>query len=147
MRILLVLSAILILFQPAAARAQTGPSVVAKVSAEPRLGVTWGITPRVAVRALGALITDFDDGYYTLDFAVPVEVNRAGDLVTTVAPTATAAIGGSVYWRVGALVGVEHHLSERFGVFGEFGLDVGVDDGGNYVGTRNNTGVGVRVSL
>ncbi len=116
--------------------------IVAKGSAfVPQAGVALHFNEFVSLRALFFFSTDFEDFDGTANVALLFRTSP-GRLSTYVGPSATAFEGALL---LGGIFGAEYRLSQRFGVFGEIGLDFVVDGGDGLA--MYNTGVGVAFGL
>ena len=140
----LLLAALLL---PVAASSQTRPiSLVIKAGSGGQAGLDVRLTEKLSVRGLAALATDFEDTSVVTSFAALYRVGGPGRLATRVG-LSTTIVDFEDAALFGVLFGAEYALSDRFGVFGEVGLDADFGDGIGVVRTTNSTGVGVRYGL
>ncbi len=130
---------VLVVLSTSAASAQIGVAVKASGGGG-QLGVDLPLGDRVGLRAVTSLGIDSDVGG-VLTAAVPIRFPNGGPTVPYVAPSVTV-LGFDEIPYVGALVGVEHTLTNRVVLFGEAGLDAAIDESYTTLTTGPNTGVG-----
>lgn len=139
MRLLSLLA--LITLAPAAS-AQIGAVVKAGGSGG-QVGLDIPVGDRASVRAAASLSIDFDtdDVGGVLNVAVPIRFPNGTRTAPYIGPSLTV-FGYEDFAFVGALFGVEHVATERITLFGELGVDIGLDESYVSLTTGVNTGVG-----
>lgn len=138
MRLVLAAAAALLALPPPA-DAQVRPlGFGVKAGPLPQFGFDIHVSPRVGLRLLGSVNDDFD-GVATA--ALPIRFPSAGRTAVYVGPSVTFVDYEDVAFA-GALIGAEYDLADRVSLFGEIGLDVGVDEQYADFTTSLNTGVG-----
>ena len=146
MRTLLVgfarLSALAALLAASAVAAQPRPlGVGVKVGTVPQVGLDLQFAETVGVRLLTSLSVRNDDAGGLSTVAVPLRFRPVRRTTVYVGPSVTF-VGFDDVAFAGGLVGVDVQIGPRVGVFGEVGVDVGLDDRYADVATDVNTGVG-----
>lgn len=138
MRRLLVL---IVLLAGTAVAAQPRPlGVGVKVAATPQVGIDLRFSETFGVRALTSLSTgNGTSGVTTL--SVPLRFRPVGRTSVYVGPSLTIIDYEDLAFA-GGVLGVEYDLARRVGLFGEIGLDVGIDESYVDFSTGINTGVG-----
>lgn len=117
--------------------------IVVKGSAfVPQAGVALHFNESISLRGLFFFSTNGEDLDGTANIGVLFRTSP-GRLSTYLGPSVTVLGDDSLL--LGGIFGAEYRLSERFGVFGEIGLDIVVDGGRGLA--MYNTGVGMAFGL
>lgn len=131
----------LLIFTPVVS-AQVGAVVKAGGSGG-QIGLDLPVGDRASVRAITSLSIDVDrdDVSGVLNVAVPIRFPNGSQTALYLGPSLTV-VRYEDFAFVGALFGVEHTLTQRITLFGEGGVDVGLDESYVSLTTALNTGVG-----
>ncbi len=129
---------------PAHAQERGAFEVVIKGSFAPQAGVALHFNESIRLRGLLFLVTNFEDLSGSTNVTLLFETSP-GPLSTYLGPSFTAfGFTGSPLF-LGGIFGSQYQLSERFGIFGEIGVDIAIARGEG--AAMYNTGVGVVLGL